>query len=133
MDIFEFIDTCWLKDRPVTPEQNQPDEIFMATKWLSLAGTLVVDMAKVSRLQAKLPRWAVACLLYHLIPKVHRPPRFKYPKKGLPTNRPLSTTAYKVLQERFNCKSHHAEQIQLLLEKQGVSLDSVFGQLLYKK
>jgi hypothetical protein len=121
-DLFEFIENCFTKDEPVLPDTGFKD-IYMAIKFLSLyPGTFIIAQ-EANRFATKIPNWAVACYLYHSIPK-GRPPKFAYPKAP---EREWPKEILSAVIKNFNCSPDHAGQIIAILNKKDPAIIESMG------
>lgn len=122
MQLFEFIDNLFTKQKPITSEDDFR-ETYMALKFLSLYPGTFATAVKANQLAAEIPSWAINLFLFHTIEK-QKAHRFEYPKKNTKEIWPKSAIQ-KVAQQNC-CSPLHAEQILSIMAKQkGFSLEII--------
>ncbi len=129
LELFDFVKNLFTKDKAVRSNEHQPPPhtLFVVNRFLGYNASSFFAADEASRLMAKVPDWATACVLYHRVPLKKRAPYIDYLKKEKETYPKEKEAAITKLGEIYCCRPAHAEQILALLEAQGIKAKNIPG------
>jgi len=126
-DPFQFLKNCYTKELQVTSKKNQFKDYYVVTKALSLNSEMFYTITKINELAAKLPKWAVGCLLFSCTTKMNKAPYIPYYlKKGKGVNEKYKELL-QVMAKHYCCSMKHVEQIYKIFERHGINAYEKFG------
>lgn len=118
--LFAQLENLYTKEQKVTTE-TKPESNYMILRFLSLSvrGFLAATDCNAS----KLPEWAKLPYLFYTLKKGQLP-KMNYPKAEKEQLTPRRKKALLRICQKFCVKEFHGMQIMLLLEQQGIKVES---------
>lgn len=125
-EMFPDLLNNFTKRRQVTDKDISAMSYIMA-RFMSMCAAGFDAAATYNDIANKLPDWARRPCLFHLAPRMGKPPYMKYTKKGEDKISPKAEIIIQRIQETYKCRRHHAEEMYALLLKQNVKPGRFFG------
>ena len=119
--LFEQLENLYTKDEKVTTN-TKPESIYMINRFLSLSvrGFLAATECNSA---PKIPERAKLPFLFYTIKKGYLP-KMNYPKAEKEQLTPRRKKALLRICQKFCVRDYHGMQIMLLLEQQGIKVES---------
>ena len=119
--LFSQLENLYTKQDKVTTE-TKPESVYMLNRFLSLSvrGFLAATECNAS---PKMPEWAKLPFLFYTIGKTQLP-KINYPKAEKDQLTPRRKKALLRVCQKFCVRDYHGMQILLLLEQQGIKVES---------
>lgn len=123
-ELFDFLDNLFMKFERVNFTTIVP-ELFVVGKFLASHPKGFPLARLCSFWMGKVPAWVVACMLFHVAPKLRAAPRMYYAKDKIVKDGDGELVG--AIARALNYSDAGARQILSLLGRQGVSVKEIFG------
>jgi hypothetical protein len=122
--MFDDIGNLFLKDKPLREPEEYDGSVYQMNRMLAMEDTLTIPLAYLSRYMWTL-RGRYYLLLWGLIPKTSKKLWIKNVKRGMLDD--TERQRVRAVQMLFNYSGKQAFIAKEILEREGVSVDKLFG------